>query len=197
MKKKTPFYRKWWYYVLSGLILVSGISLLVTDLGSGVFGTLLGAGMLALPIVTAKRKKTSRNANNLPFSFEAAGVYYHESDLISVASTHSGFNLPDDQFLAKYSDGKNVYQYYFNNTVGTLVPEPDNPRDKKAIAVKLNDVCVGYVPADLTGTVSKLMKKNPLIKVNARGGPYKYIMNGEVYKEPKEFRVFVDMKKRT
>lgn len=194
MKTKKPFYLKWWFYVIAGLFVVAGISLLAEDAFSGIVGILIGAAMIAFSFM--KKKKTSKSSVSigLPYSFEAAGVFHHKDELISVGSKSRTFDLPNDKFMEKASDGKVIYQYYFNDCTGTLVPDPGNEVDPNAIKVMLNGACVGYVPKNSTGVVANILKQNPTIKVSTRGGPKKYVKDGVIQQENNDFRVFVDMK---
>lgn len=195
MKAKKPVYLRWWYFALAALFAVSGMSLFGQDNGAAALGLVFCAAMVGWSIYKKKvgPKAVPVGAPGQPFSFQAAGVYHHQGALISVASPGRGFDLPDDQFAERFSDGRSVYQYYFNNCVGALVPEPENPHDPNAIKVTLDGACVGYVPADLTGTVAALMAHNPAIKISARGGPRRYTKDGAVYKLPGDFTVYVDI----
>lgn len=195
MRGKKPFYFKWWYFAIAALFAVSGFSLLGESIGAAVLGLLLGAAMVGWSIYKKKvaPKAVPVGAPGQTFSFEAAGVYYHRNALISVASPGRGFDLPDDEFAERFSDGRTVYQYYFNNCVGALVPEPENPHDQNAIKVTLDGECVGHVPANLTGTVAALMAQNAIVRISVRGGPRRYVKDGAVYKLPGDFTVYVDI----
>lgn len=43
----------------------------------------------------------------------------------------------------------------------TLVPEPQNPHDRNAVAVRVEQQLVGYVPADTAGRVSRFVNSKP------------------------------------
>lgn len=142
--------------------------------------------------------KPSRRINTsshfLPTSFEAVGVEYRLDNLLSVSQSSRSFNYPDEVFLEKYSDGRNIFKYFFNNSIGTLEPEPDNPHDKNAIKVMLDGVHIAYVPAALCLDVSRLLNSGYTPVVKVKGGPFKKVENGQVTSYDNDFRVFVDFK---
>ena len=54
----------------------------------------------------------------------------------------------------QHHDGALVPSKIKAGDVLALVPEPDNPYDPDAVAVKYGDVMLGYVPADSVGPLS-------------------------------------------
>lgn len=142
----------------------------------------------------SKPSRRTSTSNSLPTSFEAVGVEYRLDNLMSVSQASRSFKSQDDVFLEKYSDGRKVYKYFFNNSIGALEPEPDNPHDKNAIKVMLDGVHIAYVPAALCLDVSRLLNSGYTPVVKVKGGPFKKVENGQVASYDDDFRVFVDFK---
>lgn len=71
-----------------------------------------------------------------------------------------------------------------------LVPEPDNPKDPNAIKVLVNDVQIGYVPAEKTGVVKELLSSKKVQSVTSEfyGGPFKIIT--EDYDDEKDKEIY-------
>ena len=129
------------------------------------------------------------------YSFEAVGIQYRLDNLMSVAEQSRNYNWDDDKILQKYSEGQILYKYFFNNSRGTLVPEPTNQHDPNAIKVELNGIHVAYVPAHLCKDVNFLLQQGYTPRVSAKGGPRKIIQNGAVCEIDRNFHVYVDMSK--
>ena len=66
--------------------------------------------------------------------FIVAGREHHQSELKRLARRR-GWSLPE----------KVGYRYGLREYVA-LVPEPDNPHDKRAIMIQAERMCLGYVP---------------------------------------------------
>lgn len=65
------------------------------------------------------------------FSFHIAGFQFHDGALV-LSELKAGYPLE-------------------------LVPEPDNPHDPEAVAVKYGGIMLGYVPGDQNGLLSVMM----------------------------------------
>lgn len=123
-------------------------------------------------------KTKSPNVN--PLNFEVAGTYYKQNEIKSILCENSSYrnNSP--------ANHNKIYKYNYTRKNAFLIPEPQNKHDKNAIMVVVNDVCVGYVPADLCNSVHQLLNKHSIKNVEAQiyGGDYKYIdSEGDLLKE--------------
>lgn len=78
-------------------------------------------------------------------SFEVAGMPFVKDDIASIMSKNN----------PKYSD----FVYRVREDYATLKPEPTNPHDHNAIAIYVDDVRIGYVPAVLTRQIRPLIGK--------------------------------------
>ena len=125
--------------------------------------------------------------------FRAAGVGYYKKALVSVAHKGAHFGKSDKQILKICPEGKPTFKYYFNDCKAGLVPEPTNRHDKNAVMITLDGKCVGYVPANLCWQAKLLMRHPYDLKVNVRGGPAKVVHAGEVYREDRDYNIYVTL----
>lgn len=121
--------------------------------------------------------------------FEAVGVGYYIENLQSAGKKSWLYGKPDDEFLSNAGDGRDIYEYYFKDTAFFLTPEPDNPNDKNAIAIKANGFTVGYVSKDDLPTVRKLLNEGYAPKIYASGGNVKCVRNGEIKYISRKYKV--------
>lgn len=110
-----------------------------------------------------------------PIEFEVAGCFAYRDNITSLGTESYNWSKSDAKLM---ETGKSrVYRYNFPK-VAELVPEPDNAYDRNAIAVYVDGVKVGHVPAELCGTVKKMLKMPVSCHIN--GGDYKRIQSGKV-----------------
>jgi len=152
------------------------------------------------PVITAASApapaaSTDQPQPGEPYSFKAVGVHYRADVLEYIGKEAKMYNLSDDELLAKCTGGKRVYRYSFWGLPGALEPEPDNPHDPNANQVMLDGIRIGYVPADLCPQVADLLRQGYHVDVNVRGGPVKFVSDGEVLSGDFGYTVYVDMKK--
>lgn len=57
----------------------------------------------------------------------------------------------------QFHDGALVLSQLKAGDTLELVPEPDNPHDPEAVAIKFNGTMLGYVPGDQNGALSVMM----------------------------------------
>ena len=197
MAKRSKKKSDTWKLIVSIFFAIGGLGNIGTSWGAAIFGIVVAAAFgfwwwksRAVP----KRGTVSAAASAGASSFEAVGVYHYLDALRSVGEKSRSFDYPDDRFLTAYPDGKKIYEYYFQNVMGFLAPEPSNPHDKNAIQVMLGGVRVGYVPADLCLDVAALLEQGYHADVKVRGGDCRFVKNGKVYREEGDFHVYVDMR---
>lgn len=119
------------------------------------------------------------------------GEYYRHNDICSVVSGNPLYNLPDGEFIKKIAPDKHIYRYKYRKANGQLVPEPKNQYDKNAIKVMVDNVHVGYIPADRCLDLKKRLSKIKEVEVHIGGGDYKYHSRNEVYKSKDDFNIKV------
>lgn len=83
-----------------------------------------------------------------------------------------------------------IYKYDPAVMDASLVFEPDNPKDPNAIKVMVKDIQIGYVPAEKTSAVKKLLNSKQIHSVDCEfyGGPFKTI--SEDYDDERDKEVY-------
>lgn len=75
------------------------------------------------------------------------------------------------------------FVYKIRQDYAKLIPEPTNKYDKNAIKIVVDGVKIGYVPAEMTGTIKQMLKKDRYqFLVTIRGGARRY--NGKELQAP-------------
>lgn len=117
------------------------------------------------------KKKTSQSNTTVPkFAILSWG------DSLQNLKNWQRNNARDQWINAKYS-AKKLYHYSWiqNSARASLRAEPTNPHDKKAIALYLDDLHVGYVPREINELYYDHLLSLSNVTVNIHGGDAKYI----------------------
>lgn len=130
------------------------------------------------------------------YRFAASGVSYHLDAVVSIGRRKRDYwELTDAQLAEKYPDGeKYIYAYSFPAVTCELVPEPDNPKDRNAIAVYVDGQQVGYVPATQCAAVGTVLRRAESIRASIGKGPCKKVSGGDVrhFDDPFDVRVTIE-----
>lgn len=120
--------------------------------------------------------------------FAVAGVTYRIDNLESIGREDKAYYKDDDELIKTRK--KPVYKYHFPNTF-TVEFEPDNPNDRNAIKILVDNVHIGYVPKELCTTVKKYITNDAVESYQIRigGGDFKEIENGYVIKRRSQYKV--------
>ena len=129
--------------------------------------------------------KDSADAQYHEEVFFVAGPHYYEDNIRKLACRN-----PDYRYGAKrnISDGlvmRKIFQYTYINKPVKLIPEPDNPHDRNAVMVLIAGEKVGYIPADATLHVKRILTACDVKFISSfiSGGKYKIVSNnGDVEK---------------
>lgn len=112
------------------------------------------------------------------YAFKVAGISRRQKDITSkLLPENNDYLLSKSELVEIGAIDERIYKYSPIELDAELVPEPDNPRDPNAIKVFVDDVQLGYVPADKTGKVKNLLEKEQIRAISSAfyGGPYKII----------------------
>jgi hypothetical protein len=111
-----------------------------------------------------------------------AGINYHQEDLQAMGRKNPDYDLNKRELLKRWPKGVTVYEYTFSPTKAELVPEPDNPKDPKAIKVLIDGVHVGYIKAGSCAHIHRLIRENRIQKIEPKiiGGKYKAVFSLDV-----------------
>lgn len=105
------------------------------------------------------------------YFFNVAGINHHYFELEDMGKRIKKYDLPDNELIKL--DKFRQFEYYFPIDDVQLIPEPDNLFDKNAIAVYINNVKIGYVPAVITDVIARYMVLPHTVTASIRGGRYK------------------------
>ena len=125
-------------------------------------------------------------------TFHVAGTYYKQAEIQVLVKEN-----PYYRDLSNSLDNKRIYKYNYTRKNACLIPEPQNEHDSNAIAVVIDGVPVGYVPADLCTHIHKLINSNACKNIEAQiyGGDYKYIdSEGDLIKEKAPLEIKIEIK---
>ena len=94
-----------------------------------------------------------------------------------LAEENEDYNLKEKELIEYEMTDQRIWKYDFSPYETTLVPEPDNPEDSKAIKVLVNGAHVGYVKAGSCAHLLKMIREDRIVDIDCEmyGGPYKYV----------------------
>lgn len=112
-------------------------------------------------------------------SHGVAGINYYQKGIQSLGEKNPDYELNKRELLKRWPKGVTVYEYTFDPQRVDLIPEPDNPKDPKAIKVLLDCVHVGYIKAGSCAHIHRLIRENRIESIEARilGGKYKAVFS--------------------
>lgn len=123
-----------------------------------------------VPPVLPVKESTEEN------TFKVAGVTKYKGNIESLGYYNEDFVKKDSALLKEYYPGDIICEYLFTKDYHVdLIPEPENPHDKNAIKVVINNVHVGYIAKTRTSTVRKLISGPYAAKAEIKGGRRKKV----------------------
>lgn len=131
----------------------------------------------------------SKGFNMNSITLYVAGTHYVKQNITSILSINSVYRLSDERFTKCVPENKRIYKYKIKTSSAKFVPEPDNEHDRNALKVMIDNVHVGYIPADNCIEVKKIIKKVKSITATVRCGDCKYHVGNEVYKSEEDFNI--------
>lgn len=111
-------------------------------------------------------------------AFKVAGISRRQRAIEGNLLTENyEYSLSKKELVDSGMLDERIYKYDPTVMDASLVPEPDNPKDPNAIKVLVNDVHIGYVPAEKTDTVKELQSSKQVHSITCEfyGGPFKVI----------------------
>lgn len=121
-----------------------------------------------------------------------AGINYHQKELQAMGQKNPAYDLNKRELLKRWPKGVTVYEYTFDPQRVDLIPEPENPKDPKAIKVLLDCVHVGYIKAGSCAHIHRLIRENRIESIEARilGGKYKAVFSYDASaRRPEDFEL--------
>lgn len=130
------------------------------------------------------------------YSFRVAGISKRQRTITANLLTESSdYEATKKELVEIGMTDEHIYKYIPDVLDAELVPEPENPHDPNAVKVIVDNIHVGYVPAEKAEKVKKLLDTKQICDVSCEfyGGPYKIITedydlekNKEVYTVERE-----------
>ena len=124
-----------------------------------------------------------------------AGQYYHQKDLASVLTHKNRFYYAPDETIIEFARNKPnyaVYEYKRERCSLEIYHEPQNEHDPGALKVLANGVFIGYVPQDERHHLLEIsMLPGLSMRVDVLGGPYKQVLNGELFNDSSRFKALM------
>ena len=125
------------------------------------------------------------------YSFKVAGISRRQRAIEeNLVTENYEYSLSKKELVESGMIDERIYKYDPTVMDADLVPEPDNPKDPNAIKVLVDDVQIGYVPAEKTDAVKKLLSSKQVQSVTCEfyGGPFKIIT--EDYDDEKDKEIY-------
>lgn len=141
------------------------------------------------PIVEPEPEPTAPTYNTI--DFKVAGISYRENDILNhLMIENDDFDLSKKEIIENGMTDERIFQYDADIINVELVPEPTNEHDPNAIKVVVDDIFIGYVPANKAKRVKKIIEEDRIISLACAicGGPYKIVH--EEYDDEKDKEVY-------
>lgn len=194
-----------WQIIIGALLLIGGLGNLTQDFGAFAFGIISGGVLLYWGLkkkgLLKCKKSLSQPADAVRAlkeeNFHAAGVSYYESNIRKLANTNPDWTAPVTQIIKTGKAGKRIYKDHYVNKPVKLVPEPENPHDKDAIAVIIAGELVGYISREDNTQVKDILDNREIKSISGfiGGGEYKIVgEDGDVIMGEYGFSVNVRIK---
>lgn len=135
---------------------------------------------------------TARAPGPKVVSHSVAGTSYRQEAIGAMGIKNPDYLLTKRELLKKWPYGVTVYEYIFDPQRVSLAPEPDNPKDPRAIRVLLDGVHVGYIKAGSCAHIHRLIREGRIVAIEPKiiGGKYKAVYSYEVgARRPDDFEL--------
>lgn len=154
-------------------------------------------------LFSKKKKETKQAPAPAParhvetVSFKVAGIsnYGEAIKALSEGQENDWFTATKKELKENYMLDEKIYQYDFAIRKTELLPEPDNPHDKNAIKVMMDQELVGYVPKTKCKAIKEILdtKEIKLMTGEIYGGKYKCVSDDDIEKGETEYGAMVQI----
>lgn len=117
-------------------------------------------------------KSKPKQKQKLFMEFAIAGANYHQNEMRRAFPQRPNPKKPQKRPYWKY------YLYEIYEGPCQTIPEPNNPYDRNAIRIVVNNQTVGYCPSDQCLALKTIISKPSCAKVTLYGGDYQMWENG-------------------
>lgn len=113
------------------------------------------------------------------FYFNVAGISFKEDEIKeNLLLKNDEYSMTKRELIDFAETDVKIYKYIGDIAKVELVPEPDNPYDKKAIKVIADGIHIGYVPKDWNERTGSTLRNHEITRISCElyGGPYKILV---------------------
>ena len=108
--------------------------------------------------------------------FRVDGTTHYIENIESLGYENTNYTLTKKEIIDEFLYNEYIYEYCFGIYTVTLVDEPENKFNSKAIKVLFDNVHVGYIKDGFISRIKNLLKKDVFsIEGEITGGKYKYV----------------------
>lgn len=104
-----------------------------------------------------------------------AGPYYYRHAIETLATENPDYSCRRKDFINFFGTDQKVYKYLFYPHNVQLIEEPENPYDKNAIKVIVDNRQIGHIKRNSCTHVKKLIRDNRIANITCKigGGEYR------------------------
>lgn len=141
-------------------------------------------------VPTKSASNISVGPKRLTKTYKVTGMQYYKEAFEFLATENADFNLTKKELIEEDLIGERIWKFEYFPKKTELIPEPENPHDKNAIKVIVDDKHVGYIKSGSCSHLLNVIREGRIesISCNMGCGPYKYIR--EDYDEDKDKEVY-------
>ena len=137
-----------WQIIVGALLVFTGLYGIKDDFLLALVLMLIGAGFIVWwlhkkKIINIRKLLTGKSAPLQVLDLSAVGISYYEKNIQALARNNPKWALTAKEIIDIGDADRRIYRYNYVHTPVALVPEPENPHDKNALAVKIDGMTVG------------------------------------------------------
>lgn len=168
-----------WFILIGALFFTGGIANLFSDFDNGLFMMLIGACLICwglrkqlFPNVFVKKE-----GSLITETFSLPGVQYYSDRIDKLRIDNPAWKYTAATAAANGMIDKPIYRHNYVNKPVKLIPDPNNPHDKNAVAVYFAGELVGYISRDDNQHVLDILTTKNIKYISGfiGGGEYKVI----------------------
>ena len=126
--------------------------------------------------------------NCVQWQCNVVGESFHKKEISSIGVPNKTYKLSKSDLYKNGLLDVQVYEFWFPKVETVLLPEPSNKHDKNAVRVYMNGVQVGYIKANESASVNKMLEDRRIRRIQGylSGGNSRTLNTGGCYYEDGE-----------
>lgn len=115
--------------------------------------------------------------------FTIVGIHYYEKNLKELRLANPDYRKSAKTLIKEGKVGRRIYHWNYIKKPVKLIPEPNNPHDKNAVAVYIAGELVGYISRDDNIHVKEILTKYNIKFISSaiKGGEFKIACSDETF----------------